>query len=506
MQILIINCTQSSTIISDAKVISSLKEAHPYSSINYLTLKSNKSDSQFFNNLAKVHFIDDSKIKNIADSPLFSNAFGINELFTNLEPLNKKWDLIVSPANDELSSLLLSHLESKDKYGSYFDSSFNLNSTVKEFEIINADGPKLCNKKEIFCSVLNVEIEESTSIKVDEEISIYASKNFHKIRERFGKNKELVGVSLVNFKASKKELKELVVSLMDSNKTYPILLTDNSSECKILSDYLNQFFENKLITIKMEDIAITATLVHFDHIIAFSSRLFELAGALNIPTIQISHHIENFKVRNNNHFILMQDESIFPNQIIQAITGSKDLSSIVFSLATKAGTLLSTSHLNKTVETINFNMSKLFLRRSGLSDQEIYKISTNLYSQSQINRYCEHVKEELLLSTKKLLSTLRSLKQFRDNITGPENFLKSLDELLTISRNAQYIEIITKDFAFKAEKSESNNVEENLKSLEAKLFSFKNDLKAYTGFTGLLLGNLNNQVSIKKRSQQPQSI
>src|SRR3989339_601417 len=309
--ILIINLKRFGDIYQATQLIDSIIAVDPLMNIEMLVYSEFEKVTKTIQNISKAHIIDREKIISLKNNPVYSDAFSVNELFVALEPLRKrKWDKVINYSGDNVSTYITSYLATEDnclgvsfnekniiKYSNRWSMVFNDLLTSYKYTPINFS--------DTLHNMVGVKRAEGANhIITNEKHNIVAADNLNRIRQKESETLrrakgstgtetvKIVGLQLITSQADKNiplnVMIELLGMLLDDPQKYPVLLIAPNETERRYVNRLNEYFDNKLVTIESDFVALPSVLSNIDLLVAPDTVVKHLADLLKTPVVEVS--------------------------------------------------------------------------------------------------------------------------------------------------------------------------------------------------------------------------
>lgn len=506
--IIILNLGSQKDIIESSYLTSSIVSEHPDHKIEMLVDSANAEIAEIVSGVHKVHTIDTTKIKQIFDTPLYSEAFAINEFVDSLDEIfTKNWDYAYNYSNDSVSSYLISAVDSHQKIGTYISNNGVARTTNKWATYQNAVAPMqarpVIDRVNMRNHIAGTPVyHEEQRIKMNGEYTAVATQNFARIRQMKGSSATfIVGINLNEgsdgYVMGSNTYMELLEAIEESENFKAVLLLDGKSYQRETVNELNAKFKDTLISINVETVALPAVLSNLDILVSTSNTQLAIADAMETKCIEIRDFTsKNFIPvchTNDNYIIQSKDESNMANDIILAINEELETELPITTLSSANPTYkLIQDEYGVTQSQIRgeldlFSELSFHLERSITLENLGYPHNAELVEHvklnsddTQLSTFVNEMKEELTDTVKVLLSTLRSLKGMKNSEGNLNSFISHLDTLIAIGRNDTIIASTVRFFEGRIENIEAVDMDANIKAIESNLFQLKSELQTIT--------------------------
>lgn len=510
--ILVINLKRFGDIFMMGNTLASLQKKYPSANISVITFDEFKRGAKILSNVSSIHTINRKRLLTIANNRIFSDGIALNLISENLlEVENTKWDLVVNYSNDKISTYLTSVISKRCHYKGV---KFN-NKHIVEYsndwalifnDILTADFNSPFHFVDAYQKIIGGEhVQGKDLVKTNPEHNETAFKNLNKIRAKEsvnGKEPKLIGIQIYTSDESKSldeyEVCALIERLLDNPNYYPMLLCAPFENERKVANSINENFENKLITIESDFLALPSVLLNLDAIITPDTSIKHMADLLDTPMVEISKGLSPYKKQGSispGNFIIRATEETRFEEISEVSEYCLD------NIFNHKGTTIPTVETCivkrvtrdqygvmfepvfgdiQNVDYFRYLASREliggFLINPSAKSELIYKKEfSNLKERT---KFILNEKQEIADITRALLSSLRSNLQLQDGIkAGAENFLKSFDSLLAFCERKSLGQIPVLYFRAKVETLPNLSKTENIKAIEHHLYNLKAHLK-----------------------------
>jgi len=523
-KVLIINLKKYGDLFQSAHLVNSLKANSPSSEIHLLCYEECLSAAKIIRGINKVHTINRKKIVSFFKNPIYSDGLAFNEMEKELSLLkNATFDQVINYSNDLVTTYVTSFLdEGSDKWAGIKFSSAQTIRYSNQFSLVLNDiltttpfTPFSFN--DVYHHILGIALGTASSegtIKSNKGHDQTALNNLNRLRTMKNKDQSsvsIIGIQICSSSESKDIPKNAIIEAIklinESDNMVPILLTAPTESERKRANQINEFFENKLVSVESDFIALPSVLKNIDVLLTPDTSIKHLADLLRVPVVEVSLGEAPFLKQgsvNTRSIIISEsahkrlstsDKDINPEisgsflvETLKATLGIIDLDQIsvdknyclykptpisdgVFTTAIlgdfspqfEAKRLLSRAVIQKT-----------FL---GTIDQSIFELLYSTISKSDISDLINKEKANLSILTKELLSTLRGLIQTQENKSKAPLFIESLERLLSKSFDNNLSSLPALTFRAKIESLSSSNLEDNFKEVEGLLYSLKDNVQ-----------------------------
>lgn len=503
MKSILITCLRDEiNLIQASHLVGSLRRENPGSEVSILTFKDLESSSKTVAEARNVFTIDRHKIEHLKSGALYSDAFAVNALMSDLAALlETDWDHVVNFSNDEISGYLLPMLSSSKTSGTTVSLAGSPRtsdrwSAYRNFYLTNSlDAPV----EEISClhhSAGVPYVKGAAEILLNQDFTMLANQNFARIRKGKGDSSSLiVGISLVPSKSGQDIgipfLVDLVETLESSPEYKVVLLLKGSEEEKAVADELNRQFQNSLISVNMDTTAMPSVLANLDFLVTRTNAVCAMADAMETKIIEIAANLKNSLAMNEGNYVIeLSDEADLCDDIAFLLNqesgtvlpvGSKNSRNRTFARASDDTGLLRTQirgDLN-IEEELEYHVARCY-HHALLGYPIDGKLLSDLRENAEreaLSAFVTKGKEELTGVVKILLAALRSLQAMRQSERNAPKFVQYLGQLISFGKEKNIAQAAISLFEADIESIEGSDSKSNMEKIEKRLFSLKADLQ-----------------------------
>ncbi len=532
---LIINLGSEIEIIESAYLIASMLNEHPTDHIEVCVQAKYMEVAQLLSGVKVIHQLDLDQVRQYYHGAIYSNAFAMNEFSTALESvMSTDWDSIINYSNDSIAAYLVGGLKGENCFGTRVNSkgvaiTSNKWATYQNY-VASGEYRNVIDRPTVRNHIVSTPLyRDLDRIRINQDYALVANQNFNRIRQMKGSTStKVIAINLSagvdQYCISRAVLEDTIEVLEESTDFKVVLLLNGENYQKNIVNELNSRFNNSLISINVEPIALSAVLSNVDLLISTSNQQIAVADCLETRCVEIKEHSErNFRsntIGESNYLIYAKDESALSSDILLAINE-------VFETELPISTLSSPNPTYKNVrddygsfqsqirgdidltKEINYHLGRcISLENLGYShnDQLIKHIKSNVDSDI-LTKFTSELREDLTGTVKLLLSSLRALKGLRNSETNLNSFISYLDQLIKIGQKDTIISGIVRMFEGRVENIEAEDTETNLKAIETALFELKADLQTVTTLIAELANNnTKTETEVSKSSNVQQTI
>jgi ADP-heptose:LPS heptosyltransferase len=508
--ILILSNGTSHDLITASHLIGSIKKEDPNTNIEVVTTEEFRELSDVVNNVSKFHYLDANIITSIIDNPLYSDAFAANKFMEVIAPIAQtQWDQIINYSNDNTSAFLINAIGDSTKVGTYINDNGAPRCTGKWsiFQNYVASGltrqtiDKVTVRNHMAKVPLHTDIEK---IKTNQDYSVVASQNFSRIRQMKGSPATfIVGINLESgYDGYGMELDtyiDIIENLEESSDYKPVLLLNGKNYQRQMANDLNKHFNNNLISINIESVALPSVLANLDTMISGSNDQLAIADTMEAKCIELRDFSGKTYtpviINSENYIIYVKEEKTIASDILLALNEE-------FGTELPIDYMTSSNPVYKTVQDSYGNFQtqirgdldiqqelRYHIERSFFYNCLGYEKNTELIDHIKentekdvLNKYIVNLKSELTCTVKVLLATLRSLKGVKNSENSLNSFISYLDNLIAVGRENTIVSSIVRNFEGRVENIDAHDVDSNIKAIETNLFQLKSELQTLTNY------------------------
>jgi ADP-heptose:LPS heptosyltransferase len=532
--ILIINTKRHGDIFQAANLSSALLKRNPQDKISFLIFDEFQKSAKTVSNIENIFTIPRKKIISYIKNDIYNDGMALDSISKALGPVvNNNWDEIINYSNDKVSTYLasfISKISNSPVKGISFTNgqiiqyssswSIILNDVITSF----SETPFTLND---ITHLLNDIPTSNTAnkIKTNPKHNETAFNNFKKLRSAHqaqGNSCKIIGIQIkasnTYKELSSKVLKELIHYLVRDEKIIPILLVSPDKSEKEAASLINQSFDNKLISVESDFIALPSVLSNLDVLITPDTSVKHMADLIKTPCLELSLGPSPiFKQGSSNPKSLIlsvipslrefdqvnfdQERAVLLNNLISAKDIYESLQYMFGNIDLKNLELPEELCLYRPVEdhagTFFYQITgnnpshheflRLFSRYFLLnlideySSEDYFLAIKELDTEQNLKIITKAQKESLGNLAKTLLSVLRSLIQTQENPAKAAQFVTQLDELLESCEENSLAGMLTLIFRAEIESLTSTEMQENFKEVEASLYALKKNIQKSIG-------------------------
>lgn len=529
-KILLINLEEKSDVLESAYLIAERVRKYPKQEISMLTFKDCKEVAHLIKGVKRVFTVDRTQIKGLLQNNLYSNAFALNNFFRNLSLVfNTDWDIVINYSNNKLSKYLTSSIPAKKVIGSYINDrkSTNYSSMWSSIEDIILSNQVIAPLKSIHCKMrMNGLSYNTTGLKlhINEKNNEIAFKNINNIRnaEHTAGDSKVIGITIDSPNDSLLNLEQLT-SLLDQMFNTPhliplLILEPENEDHKKIVNHLNKDFENSLLSVESDDIALPSLLLNIDSLITSNRDYLNFANLIETPTITLYQSIKNIF---RHHSLVEGDISILVKEgfaipsLIQCLNSQLGITQLNLEALDDFSNFFITQN-------DNFGSFPQLIKGEGFRQQILTSLAQRYYMTSQSKRSDNQIilneifatfsheipqwsmeqKESLMLSTKLLLRALRNLIRSKQDPKHGKDFMTTLEKLLETKDNHFITSIPIEIFEFNLNKIDSMSHEENILIMEHLIYDLKTNLQKIMTSLSLIESKNRSQLTSKQETRE----
>ena len=524
--ILILNLGRVDEVITASHFISSFIHEHKDSNIEMLVNKEYTDVAEIVSGVSKIHRVDINRISQIFSTPIYSDAFAINEFTDSIaEIIDKEWNIVFNYCNDSLSSYLASALKTKEIFGTFISTDGVARTSNKwatyQNHVSNILARPVIDTVSLRNHIAGIPTYTNLNrIKINEDYSTVATQNFSRIRQMKGSAATfVVGLNLNegndNYAMDIDTYSDVIEAIEESKDYKVVLLLNGKNYQRQLVNDLNQKFNNSLISINVDNVALSSVISNVDAFISTTNYQLAIADAMNTKIIEVrdfsSDKFMPNTIGDGNYVILNKQTSNLASDILLALNEE-------FGTELPITTLNSVNPVYKTIHDecgmffsqirgeINVQSElRYHLERAFTLENMGYPHNTELFShlrenanQEEMFTFITSLKENLTTTVKLLLSTLRSLKGLKNSETNLNSFITYLDNLMRMGREDSIVGSIVRQFEGRIENIETTDIDSNIKMIESNLFQLKSEIQTVTGIMTELTNKTDKDVDTPK--------
>lgn len=504
--VLFINLKRNGDIFNTAALAQSYMKENPHVMPYILVYDEFKKATKPLSVFKGVFTLNRKKLTTFCNNDLYSNGFALDELVTQLSDLESiSWSEIINYSSDKASTFLTCYLSNNKNVGTK-GITFGQGNSVdykSSWEIIFND---IITQSELspvhfstaYHGIADVpEFNGPFNIKRVNKHEETVANNFENLRRANGPQDgrcSLVGIQLSSSLREKDwsldQVTNIVEEVLDDASLYPIILIAPNNEERELSKQLNERFDNKLIIVESDFIALSSVLGGLDVLITPDTSVKHLGDLNGCKVLEYSNDLNlSLKqgTRSAGNLIITRSEveaTVFLDAIKFLIEPSETtLSSILLD-----GIFMTYQDgLGWNIKPINGEFSESLFKRqiqrtyisewTGINDEWDIKRYFADYNYATVQNLIDGEKTYLSEVSRDLLGTLRSLVKASESQSDAKNFMISLDKLLNHSTSKMLASIPVTEFKARLENLNSETKEKQFRSVEDLLYKLKKNIQ-----------------------------
>ena len=283
-----------------------------------------------------------------------------------------------------------------------------------------------------------------------------------------------------------------------------VLLTSGKSYQREIVNNLNKSFDNKLISINVDTLAISAVVANLDMLVSCANNQLYVSDVLETKIVEVREgkNIVTPAVMNLGSYVVYSKENeTIANDIILALNEEFNTELPITTLQTNNPTFISTvddygllfsqirGEINLQAE-VHYHIERAtqYQLLGYDTNQELINNLRENINPIELKNIVLPIKSELTNAVKYLLNTLRSIKNIKNSQSSINQFIESLDELIKLGEvKDSVVSPVIKFFEGNIENIDSTSIDENIKEIETHLFSLKANLQIISNFTSSLV-------------------
>lgn len=528
-QYLIINLRRFGDIMTSAHLVSVLKNREPDCSISFLVYEESIRAANILADVDQIFSIDRKKIITLKENRIFSDAFAFNALTETLDQVKKKqWKTIINTSNDVVGCHLVSYLTYNRPgvfKGIRFDQSFNAQSSggwASTFnDVLTSFKHTPVHLVDCFLGITDSWQENIPLAKLhtNSEYDQRTQENINKIKQSVTGTKNNVQLVAIQLKASTVEkeipfnsLVEFINFLLDDPRYYPILLVAPFELERQYANELNQMFDNSLISIEADFIAMNSVLKVIDIVVTPDTAIKHQAELVGTPVLEISlgqaPFLKQGPIRHGNLVLtpalsyrtwfektdIAHDVIVSGRDIYQALQVRLDVDLAMEKVqltnhlslyrATRGPTgtqyVCIAGEKNLHQELSRFMSRQYLFELQGVKIPFLSEFHSIEWEEKEVFEWLNNQKRNITEVTQELLGTLRCLLHFEKNNNERNHFIDSLGKLLHYCDHEELSAIAILLFRANLEQMEVKTASENIKAAEQILYHLKDDISLLT--------------------------
>lgn len=462
------------------------------------------------------HYINRHQIEFLLKSPLFNDAFAIQEMNNSIQELQQiEWDEIINYSNDNLGARLVNIFKGQQTKlsGIYYENNRLKHAGSWEIvynNVLSESKINPINLKDVFSRMVGTDSrgEEASFLRRSKKHLEMVEKNFEILREKysqFGVPAQLIGIapfaSTLTKSISVDETVKLIKTIKDKQShQVPVLIHAPIETEKFKVNEIAQHFNGQLVTIEADLLALNAVLSNIDFLIAPDTATIHYANELNTTSVMVANGeaplflqgtsnagdlvVTNINLNELNHSgsQVESDEIYSALQILSSPAKNVELdrfkSRLYLVNQDEFGTFYMqlTGQKDFTLGELKRDIARNYFSRSFYDRPLSINVSPNIIEVKASDAYLEAEKLNVFRITKNVLTCLRLAKA--TSTEGQKQFIETLNEIIeNVESDRSLTSLPVMMFYQEISQAEFPNKEEHLKFFEKKLFKLKNDLQ-----------------------------
>lgn len=504
--VLFVNLKRNGDIFNTAKLAESYLKEHPHAAAYILTYEEFSKATKPLSVFKGVFTLDRKKISTFSNHNLYSNGFALDELIEELKPIETMvWSNIINYSSDKASTFLCNYLadsneaaiqgvkfgpENNVEYGSPWEIIFNEIMTTSKLSPIH-----FTTAYHGMCDL--AEYNGTNKVRKVKKHDQTVENNFQNLRDqnsKDGKLCSLIGLHLFTSLSNKNWPEERVIkvieAILNDSELFPILLIAPTKEERVRSKEINQRFDNELIIVESDFLALTSVLSGLDILITPDTSVKHLADLVDCRVVEYSNNLEttlkqgtsnsgNVIVLGSNNvdrlivdsvkFLLSPDENTYTRIMCN---------SVYITFRDKMGWNLKPADGHFSTDLFKRQLQRNYISKWIDTDLN-WDIKTYFsdYKYSKVQSILDTEKAAISEVSRDLLGTLRSLNNASDSSSEVNSFITALDRLLNRSEEKFVSSLAVIEFKARLENLQCNSQEEQLRSVEDLLYKLKKNLQ-----------------------------
>ncbi len=504
--VLFVNLKRNGDIFNTAKLAESYLKEHPHASAYILTYNEFSKATKPLSIFKGVFTVDRKKISTFSNHNLYSNGFALDELVEELKPIESMvWSNIINYSSDKATTFLCNYLADAEdtlisgvkfgnqnnvKYDSPWEIIFNELMTTSDYSPVHFSTAYhgMCNINE-YKGVNKIRKIKKHDLTVENNFQ-----NLRRLNSQDGSTCSLIGLhlftSVANKNWSEEKVVEIIENLLSDSELFPILLIAPTKEERERSKLINEQFNNKLIIVESDFLALTSVLSGLDILITPDTSVKHLADLVDCRVVEYATNLEmtlKQGTSNTGNVIVLGPnnmESLIVDSVKFLLSPNEDTytkimcSSVYITFRDKMGWNLKPADGHFSVALLKRQIQRSYISKWVGTDLN-WDIKTYFsdYKYSQVQSVLDTEKTAISEVSKDLLGTLRSLNNASDSNSEVNNFIVALDRLLNRSEDKFVSSISVIEFKARLENLQCSSQEEQLRSVEDLLYKLKKNLQ-----------------------------
>lgn len=525
-QVLLIHLGTKSEVLDTAHFISEYTRKNSDHELHMLTFKQNKKVAHLIKGVKRVYVIDQEEINNILNNRLYSDGFALNNFYRNLKLVfSTEWHSVINLSNNEIAYNLTSAMNTNQIVGGYkkLDKMTHFSSLWSSLPNTLFNRLQLRPLKNLHTQLRSVGLSYhqhgGSKLITNEKNNDVALQNLNNIKagEHTAESGKIIGITIntpKNATLNLQHLSDLLDHIFSTPNYIPLLIIESGNEAqKQVVNHLNKDFDNSLLSVESDEIALPSLLMHLDLVISDSHYYTTSCSLVETPSIRVSKDIKTVYAQHShtlNDLIYLIGENFKSLELMEGVAHLLEHTEVNYDIFDRESVIFRVqrdlygtypqrfigSRFDHAI--ITCAIQRYYLTsQSKNADNTVLMNSIFEQFNNEIPRWCHIQKDQLMKTTKKLLRSLRLLVSAKEDAKNGATFLTALDELLESYSPSFLTAVPLAIFEYNLQKITSENPKENLIIMEHLLYDLKNSLQKV--MTTLSLLESKNQ-SIKRSS------
>jgi len=504
--VLFVNLKRNGDIFNTAALAHSYLKEHPHATPYILTYNEFRKATKPLSVFKGVFTLDRKKLTTFNNHNLYSNGFALDELLCELKGIESIiWSDIVNYSSDRASTFLCNYLQAATganikgvSFGKYNNIDYKSNWEVVFNEVITGSDLSPVHFSTAYHGMLGIkENTNSYSIKRIKKHDETVSNNFSSLKKNNSAkdgNCSLVGIQLSTSLNSKNwdtsHLTKLIENVLDDSELYPLILIAPTEEERALSREINTKFDNKLVIVESDFLALSSVLRGLDVLVTPDTSVKHLADLNGVKIVEYTHSLETtlkqgsrgksniiIDVNDNALELILNSIKFLIDPTDNAIKKIWD-KNVYFTYDDKLGWNLRPINGEFSAKLLKRQLKRTYIASwcDVTLDWDIKKYFSD-YNYSEVQTLIDEEKNFIGEVSRDLLGTLRSLVKASESKSEANNFVVSLDKLLNHCEKGLTGSIAVSEFKALLENLDRSSNQEQLRSAEELLYKLKKNLQ-----------------------------
>ncbi|RLA64240.1 MAG: hypothetical protein DRQ88_05165 [Epsilonproteobacteria bacterium] len=489
--ILILGLDSAEYLFTLGRLIKSM----PDQKISLLILDKEINAAGLIPGVDEIYTIESNKICGHLKNELFSDALAINLLSESLAKVEQKtWDKIINFGTTEFGRYLSSYLCLKHPESSFIGYRYDRAGELIPIDPWHTLSYALRDYK--FYPLNELEVSH-LSLETTLQLSSIAK------NEEQGDIK--VGIQIPRFTDDKNLSFKTLIEFIDILKTdlnyFPILLFDPADSNDEYAGKINRYFDNELEIISTNYLNLTKVLPLLDSLITIKSNLKNLAQQMGIPVIEIICGEEQLGVTwapGERDITVISMDRIKGEDLYNVLTQQFELIDPELKIYHSQQDLIGARPIQLIGDRIlsrdiSISMSRYLIGKLYLNISESKILDEMILTPVEyLNEWQLQEKKFLAEVSRIILNSLRLLKQISESEQKINEFVESIDELISLGKSNSLVSIPILLFKYQIDLIPSKT---ELESIEKLIFNLKEGVQIVI----TVLKDLENAIWNKKK-------